>query len=686
VALPQRSRRLGYQPALDGLRGIAVVAVLLYHGGVSWARGGFLGVDLFFVLSGFLITWLLLSEHGTTGRISIRAFYARRARRLFPALALVLIVVAAYAVGLAPRSQLEQLQGDLLAALGYATNWRLIGQDRGYFDAFAAPSPLQHTWSVAVEEQWYLLWPPVMTGLLAVARRLRTHWLLGAATGVLCVASWVLTMVLAAPDIDPSRVYYGTDTRAHQLLLGALLAIVRQPLGVQLSRRWRGRVTVLGTAGLLWILWLATTVEDDGSSWLFDGGLGLVALASCAGILAAVQPDGWLVRALSSRPLGAVGMISYGLYLWHYPVFVVLSATRTNAHGTALLLLRLAATTAVAIASYWLVERPIRNRTIAISRPSLALGGGLAVAIGATLLMPAPPPSRAPAALVEAQASLERPDDVEPGAATSSEDEAASAPASRPPSGKTFSSGGSPGLRYGLVAPTLDPSDRVPRVLLTGDSVALTLQAETVERIADPAALIWNLGSIGCPLFDADRTFRDERTDGGWWCRPWRADRPRWIREFDPDVVLVLSGVWETYDRIVGEQELAVGDPEHDRWFATELDSLIDLLGSGGADVVLVTMPCNQRAEGVGAEQLPENQKERVDHINDLYRRTAERRGDTTLVDLHELVCPSGKYLPTLDGRDLRYDGVHFTPEGAELVRAWILEQVLERRTPRPDR
>lgn len=676
---------LGYQPALDGLRGVAVVAVLLYHGGVSWAQGGFLGVDLFFVLSGFLITWLLLTEHETTGRISIRAFYGRRARRLFPALALVLIAVAGYALWVAQRSQLDQLQGDLLGALGYITNWRLIGQDRGYFDAFAAPSPLQHTWSVAVEEQWYLVWPPVMVGLLALGARLRARWLLGAMTVAFCAASWALTMALAGPGIDPSRVYYGTDTRAHQLLLGALLAIVRHPAGVALTPRWRRPAAVGGAGALLWMLWLATTVNDR-SGWLFDGGLGLVAIASCAAILAAVQPSGRLVQVLSLRPLRAIGMVSYGLYLWHYPVFVVLSASRTGLTGTTLLLARLAATTAVALVSYRLIERPIRDQTVQVRRPAGALAGGLAVALAATLLVTAPPPQKMPAALAMAQAAAAGPAPTstaveEPrGVAPLEADPSPATPAAVEPASTDV-----PGFRDGQPAPQIDPGDRTPRVLVMGDSVALTLQTQIFERATRPDALVWNLGTLGCPLSASDLTFRGERRPDNHWCAPWRADRSRWIAEFDPDVVVVLSGVWDSYDRIVDGRELSLGSPEHDQWFSQELDALLDLLTSGGGRVVLATAPCNRHLEGVDGAEPPENSIERVTHLNELYRQAADRRSDTSLADLYELVCPGGEYSSTLDGHELRFDGVHFTTEGGELVRGWILEQALERRPQRGD-
>jgi peptidoglycan/LPS O-acetylase OafA/YrhL len=216
--------RLPYQPALDGLRAVAVLAVMLYHGQVAWVRGGWLGVDLFFVLSGYLITSLLLAEWATSGGIDLKGFWSRRARRLLPALFTTLAAVAAYGAFLAPPDTLARLRWDGLATLGYVANWRLLASHQSYFEQFADPSPLRHMWSLGIEEQYYLLWPLLLLGALRLARGRPRPLLWG--TLVAALASALAMAALYRPGGDPSRVYYGTDTRAHTLLVGCLLALV----------------------------------------------------------------------------------------------------------------------------------------------------------------------------------------------------------------------------------------------------------------------------------------------------------------------------------------------------------------------------------------------------------------------------------------------------------------------------
>src|SRR3954469_19950995 len=213
-------------PALDGVRGVAVAGVLAFHGGVAALRGGFLGVDAFFVLSGYLITALLLGEERATGRIRLTGFWARRARRLLPALLVLLAAVLAVSRFLLPPDELPALRGDALAALLYVANWRLLHRGGGYFAETAAPSPLQHTWSLAIEEQFYLVWPLLLVALLGLVRgrdpRTRRAVVLG--TCLAGAAASVATTVLLRGHVDPDRLYYGTDTRAAALLVGAGLA------------------------------------------------------------------------------------------------------------------------------------------------------------------------------------------------------------------------------------------------------------------------------------------------------------------------------------------------------------------------------------------------------------------------------------------------------------------------------
>src|ERR671917_1081296 len=212
--------RLSYLPGLDGLRAFAVIAVLLYHAELSWIRGGFLGVEVFFVISGYLITTLLLTEWHQQGRINLMGFWLRRVRRLLPALYLLLVVTLAFAVVFLP-GEVARLRGDALAAFGYVTNWYLILGEQSYFETVGRPSLLLHLWSLAVEEQFYLLWPPLFVAGIILLRR---YALLVALAGA--AASALLMAFLYQPDVDPSRIYYGTDTRATGLLLGAALAFV----------------------------------------------------------------------------------------------------------------------------------------------------------------------------------------------------------------------------------------------------------------------------------------------------------------------------------------------------------------------------------------------------------------------------------------------------------------------------
>ncbi len=231
------SPRLPYIPALDGLRAIAVLAVLVYHSGVRWLPGGFLGVEVFFVLSGYLITSLLVSEYRETGRIDLKSFWIRRARRLLPALFLLLLATLTYAVIFLPQ-QVTQLRSDAVAAALYVTNWWLIFDHKSYFEEMGRPSLLKHLWSLAVEEQFYLIWPPLFAlGISRLRERKMILGVLGAAG-----LSTVLMAILFQPGVDPSRIYYGTDTRAAELLIGAALAFVWQPGSPRpFSDRWMTR-------------------------------------------------------------------------------------------------------------------------------------------------------------------------------------------------------------------------------------------------------------------------------------------------------------------------------------------------------------------------------------------------------------------------------------------------------------
>ena len=393
-------------PGLDGLRAVAVLGVMAYHLGFGWASGGYLGVDLFFVLSGFLITSLLLEEWCSSARIRLAAFWGRRARRLLPALFLVLVAVAVYAVVngrfSSPTSggaaiDLSGLRGDALATLFYVANWHSIFSHQSYFTQFSTPSPLQHTWSLAIEEQFYLVWPLVIVALVRLRPRNWRRVGLG-----LCVvgalASAVAMAVLYHPGADPSRIYYGTDTRAFDLLAGAALAFgaAARPQPGPLARA-RLHIAAPVAVVVLGVFWAsAGTAGGLPTSTMFRGGfLGAAVLAAI--VIADVRQldQGPLAKVLSIRPLGWIGTISYGLYLWHWPIFVYLNTARTGLSGIALTLARVGLTFALASTSFYLVERPVRRHRfsglgVAVLIPGAVILTALSVVVGTTASVAAP--------------------------------------------------------------------------------------------------------------------------------------------------------------------------------------------------------------------------------------------------------------------------------------------------------
>lgn len=350
-----------YLPGLDGLRALAVIGVLLYHADLN-VSGGFLGVESFFVLSGFLITSLLLAEWRQRSGIDLTAFWLRRARRLLPALFLMLLGTLVLA-GLLLRGETAGLRADMLAALSYVMNWHLVFSGQSYFDPLARPSLLQNLWSLAVEEQFYLLWPLLFT---VGMRYLRRSGLLLATLGA-AAASALLMASLYQPGADPSRLYFGTDTRASGLLLGAALALGWTPRRASGSTR-RGAGALLDLLGIVVLggLIAAFIAWYDYQPLLYRGGFAMVAIGTAVVIVAATHPGARLLPALLEwRPLRWIGQRSYGIYLWYWPIFMF---TRPYVDvplgGWPLLALRLPIVIALAALSFRYVELPARRGAV----------------------------------------------------------------------------------------------------------------------------------------------------------------------------------------------------------------------------------------------------------------------------------------------------------------------------------
>jgi peptidoglycan/LPS O-acetylase OafA/YrhL len=352
-----------YIPALDGLRAIAVLAVVCFHLGFGWAQGGLLGVGVFFTLSGYLITDILIAQYGATGRLGLRTFWLHRARRLLPAVIVMLVIVTAW-VTLLHRSQLPALRGAVVAALGYFSNWWLIGQHVSYFAQFGPPSPLGHLWSLAIEEQFYLLWPWLL--LLGIklfdAHRntARPRYRLAGITLGLAAISALEMALLYHPSLDLNRVYDGTDTRAFGLLIGAALAMVWPTLRVKNTARTRTVIDLLGVAGLAGIAVMVWQINEY-SAFLYRGGLVVLSIATAAVVAAVVCPGSHLARWLGMRPLRWLGERSYGIYLWHFPIFVLTDPGGILAFDPLRSILQVAATVLIAALSWRFIEEPIRS-------------------------------------------------------------------------------------------------------------------------------------------------------------------------------------------------------------------------------------------------------------------------------------------------------------------------------------
>ena len=369
-------------PGIDALRAVAVLAVFLYHANVTWIPGGFLGVDVFFVISGYLITTLLLEEFRRNGHIDVVQFWLRRALRLLPAVGVVIAVTFLAAAILTPDGLLG-LRGDAVASLFYVNNWHLIISDQSYFQEFARPSLFRHLWSLAVEEQFYLLWPLAFAaGMMLLGRR---RLLLGVLAGAL--ASTLLMALLFDPGSDPIRAYYGTDTRAAPLLVGVALALVWSPWGLsERTGRWAPAALDAGGALALLLLIGAFIGVNEFDTGLYRGGFLAVALATGLLVAALAHPAARIGAVLGRRPMLWVGLRSYSFYLWHWPVLML---TRPGIdvplHGTVLTLLQLALVLALSDLSYRYVEEPFRRRDRAPSLP-----GGIRVtrpALGVAVVM-----------------------------------------------------------------------------------------------------------------------------------------------------------------------------------------------------------------------------------------------------------------------------------------------------------
>jgi peptidoglycan/LPS O-acetylase OafA/YrhL len=670
---PPRGRprwTMGYQPGLDGLRAVSVIAVVLYHAGFGWMHGGFFGVEVFFVVSGFLITSLLLEEHGTSGTVSLSSFWARRARRLLPALAAMVVAVALVAAVVGSVEQRWQLRRDLPWSILYAANWGQIVGDVPYFSS-GDPPLLRHLWSLAVEEQWYLVWPLVFLALTRTRLRLTSIAGLLAVTAVVTMAfTWWLhaggpTSLGGPPALlggadRTNFMYLSTITRSSGLLLGAAAAFVWRPwrstAALQTDARVLDAVGGAAVGALVCAFGVAALTEGYVYQWL----LPVVSVLSLVAVLVVVHPAALGFRRIMSwTPLVEMGRRSYGLYLWSWPIFVIVGAT---AGSVTRFLWAMVLTVIVAEASYRYLETPVRQGAIGRwwgNRATITywpMAGGAAL-VGVLLLF---------YATVGEFNRFEGGDD----AVFDLEAVGNDGPATE---------GSVPATSIPATAPTT-PIVPAPsaRLAIVGDSQANALAINLPDGIQGVFPAVVNGSVDGCSVHDSG-SVRSSVSFGNNFsiCRGWQQE---WAdAAAGNDVALVVVGAWDVFDIEAEGTVYGFASPRGDALFVRNLRSGVDAMLAEGANVALLEVACMRPrdVEGAGVRALPERGDDaRVAHVNDLLRETAASY-DSPRVEFVE--SPDEWCSDEAIATDLgyRWDGVHVYKPGANLIYTTIAPDLL---------
>lgn len=616
---------------LDGLRGLAVLVVVCFHLGEGVLHGGYLGVDVFFVLSGYLITSILLAEHARSGHVDLRRFWVRRARRLMPALLSLMPAVAVYAWVLATPEELAPLRREAIATLAYVANWNAIRTNKSYWQLFAAPSPLEHTCSLAIEEQFYVVWP------LLVALALR---LLGArrrALACVFVAFALVSALCMVVTFDPehtARAYFGTDSRAGAILIGAAYAAWPRSLLGPRARDLLGAFALLGLA-------VACVRLEGQDPWLYHGGFWLTELATLALIgCARAGTSSRVERILALRPLTYLGTISYGVYLWHWPIFCVLTPERVHVAGFALASVRLVVTLLVAVVSFHAFERPIREHGLRVRAPVLAGAGSFALAcalvVVATRSRAGVPVAAPDAPRAAVQAAL-------PSSLAAAE------------------------ANLHLLPPARDLAPGTQRILVLGDSVAQALGIALRAQQTSVSAFVAERGVGDCSIMESRKDLHRGQALGH--PDPTHGCAARWVAdvaELEPDLTLVVVGGAFMTPMTIDKKKVQACDPGWQEFYRARLHQLADEMGPRAGRLVLATSPAP------GPRWRERNTLAWVDCLNGALTTVARERGLATL-DLGGYLCPGHDCKLLSSGAPIRPDGLHPAGPGAEELAGWVL-------------
>ena len=632
--------QLSYMPALDGIRAVSILGIMANHGGFVWADGGVISVNVFFVLSGFLITLLLMKEWVRSGTIRLRAFWARRARRLLPALFVLLGGIGLYLLWFAPDGTQTSVRGDGLATLFYVANWHEILTDQSYFNQISAASPLLHTWTLAIEEQFYVVWPIVVIAILKLTRSTRVLFAV-AVLGVLASATEMALLFHLHPMSDPSRLYYGTDTRAQDILTGAALGILlfKRPTATSARGRLGFSAVAVAGAAIFVLEWARINASAD---LTYRGGFLLADVMVALVILGVtLAPQGLPARLLSLRPLTFTGQISYGLYLWHWPIFLVLNHARTGMEDWPLFLVRVAVTYGVAVLSWFLVETPVRQKTFGNWKSWAWVPAG-AAAVAATLFVTTSVSAAAsPNVLTDPKAVYAQLATYENG---------------------TFPAGG-----------------HQTRVLVVGDSLSLTVGFWLTPYASRYGVVLRGRPLDGCGLattvpYNFHGTLSYPLAPCANWPTLWGTD----VTQLKPQVVVLIVGFWEAMDRLYQGRYQHLGQPSFDAYERANLERAVSVLGAGGAHVVLMTSPYYDSGEQLDGQPWDEDDPARVDILNAMIESVAaEHPGQVSVIPLNRYLDPDGHYTASIDGQVMRFaDGVHTTQEAGTYLAPKILPQL----------